>query len=325
MKSMIFGGIGRWLAVACAALAVSTAQAQSYPTKNITVVLPFGAGAAPDIALRQLAPYMEKKLGHAIVFDYRMGGGTLLASKYVAGAAPDGYTLFLNGFSSVLAPEVNPAVKSNHTKDMVHVMPIAVIPNFIVVNADLPVRTVPELVAYLKANPGKLSYATPGIGTGAHLQLELFKQITGTQMLHVPYKGVETLFIDLVSGRAQVAILTYSATRAYVEAGKLRIIGTTMPERLKSLPEIPTVAESGVRVEVAPWVGLSAPKGTPAQVVATLQQAVQEALAQPHIPARLASLGLEPMTIDRAKFQQYVERDVENWSKFIKQSGIKVE
>ncbi|SFB89866.1 Tripartite-type tricarboxylate transporter, receptor component TctC [Polaromonas sp. OV174] len=325
MKLVFLRGIGRWLAVACAALAVSTAQAQSYPMKNITVVLPFGAGTASDTALRLLMPYMEKKLGQPIVFDSRPGAGTLVASRYVADAAPDGYTLLLSGQSSLLAPEVNPAAKSNYAKDMVHVIPIASVPSFLMLNPELPARTLPELVAYMKANPGKLSYASPGIGTGPHLQMELFKQVTGTQMQHVPYKGFESLFTDLVAGRTQVTIMTYAPARAYVGAGKLRIIGTTMPERIKSLPDVPIMAESGVRFTAVPWIGLSAPKGTPPQVVATLQQAVQEALAQPHIPARLASLGMEPMSIEPAKFQKFVEQDVENWSKFIKQSGIKIE
>lgn len=319
--------IGASLLVALAASFAGHASAQSYPSKNITLIVPFNAGSSLDIVARDMAVIVGNKLGRAVIVENKPGAGTLVASRFVASAAPDGYTLFLSSSSSALAPEMNPAVTDKFfVRDMAHVGPLAVVPNLIVVSGELPVRNIGEFIAYMRAHPGKVSYATPGTGSSPHLQGELFKMMTKTDMVHVPYKGMEPVYADLATGRVHMTIVPYGAVKAYVDTGKMKILAVTTPDRHPLLPEVPTVAESGVPgFSVVPWVGISAPKGTPAAIINTLNQILQEAAMDASFQARLKSLYLLPMRSSPAEFQAFVNRDVDRWAKIIKETQIKID
>lgn len=308
-------------------VAASTALAQTYPDRAITIIVPFNAGTGVDIITRELAKVFRLKLGQPVVVENKPGAGTLLASRYVANAAPDGYTLFLSGSSSVLAPELNPSVNDkSYVREMAQIGPLALVPNLIAVSGDLPVRTLGEFIAYLRANPGKVNYATPGVGSSPHLQTELFQQLTGTKMVHVPYKGYDSLLPDLAAGRVQMTITAYASMRPYVEARQVRVLAVTTSQRVAVLPELPTAVESGLSgFSVEPWIGLAAPKGTPASIVEKLNQLCQETLNDPEFKGRLTAQFLQPILKSPAEFREFVDRDVERSVRIIKDAQIKIE
>lgn len=301
-------------------------HAQTYPSRPITIVVPLAPGTSSDILARHLAASIQKKFKVSVIVEDKLGAGTLIASKFVADAPPDGYTLFFNGSSSALAPETNPTTrgKKNYVRDMTYVSPIAIGPNMFVVPGSLPVNTIAEFIAYVKANPGKVSYGTPGIGSSPHLQIELFKKLTKTEMTPVPYKNSNDTFTDLIAGRIQLTVATYGSIRPYVDSGKIKPLAVTLPDRVPGL-DYPTMAEAGVPgLSVVPWVGISAPKGTPAPVVATLNRYFQEVMAEPDSKKLLRRLGLEPMSGDAKQFQDFVEHDIDKWVGIIKELGIKI-
>ncbi len=267
-------------------LYASAAHAQGYPSRAVTLIVPFSPGTSVDASAREIAQVLAKKLKQPFVVENKVGAATLIASKFVADAAPDGYTLFVNGSSSMLAAETNSATRGkNHVREMAFVSPIAYLPNVITVSGELPVRTLSEFIVYLKANPGKVAYATSGVGTSNHLQVEWFKQLTGTDMTHVPYKSNDAIFIDLVSNRVQMSIAGYPSTKPYLASGKLRNLAVTLPNRMPNL-DLPPAAETVPGFAVVPWLGLSAPKGTPAAVVELLDRSIQEAIAEPDLAGR---------------------------------------
>ncbi|WP_326538700.1 Bug family tripartite tricarboxylate transporter substrate binding protein [Pseudorhodoferax sp.] len=317
----------KWLAVAAMAIGAAAASAQAYPTRTVSLVVPFNAGTSPDIIARELASSLEKKLGHAVIVENKPGAGTLLGSRFAANAAPDGHTLFVNGSSSILAPVLNPASgDKGYVSEMAHVSTLAFVPNMMGITSTLPVRTMGEFIAYLHANPGKVSYASPGIGSSPHLQIELFKMLTKTDITHVPYKGYDSLYSDLVSGRVHMTVAPFGGMKPHVDAGKLRILAVTTPQRVPGLPDFPTAVEAGVAgFSVVPWIGISAPKGTPSAIVARLNQHIQEALNEPSMLARLKTLALEPMRGSVQDFQAFVQRDAERWAQVVKDSHIKIE
>src|SRR5512144_2335881 len=272
------------------------AWAQDYPTKPIRIVVPFPPGGATDLLARAVAQRLTEKWGQAVLVDNRPGAGGNIGSELVAKSAPDGYTLEMGtvGTHSINA-SLYAKMPYDHVKDFVPIILVAGVPNVLVVNPALPVNSVQELVAYAKANPGKLNFASSGNGTSIHLSGELFKVMAGVQMTHVPYKGSAPALQDLIGGQVQLMFDNLPPSLPQIKAGKLRALAVTTATRSPALPDLPTIAESGLPgFEASSWFGIVAPAGTPPAIVAKLNAEVAKWLASPEAQEKLLALGANP-------------------------------
>ncbi len=314
----------RWAAGLAAALLAATAAAQTFPSKPLRVVVGFPPGGAPDILARVFAE--KAQLGQTIVVDNRPGAGGNLGADAVAKAAPDGHTLAL---ATVGTHAINGALYAKLPYDMVRdftpVGHIASAPNLLVVTNDLPVKTVPELVSWLKANPNKASFGSPGIGTSVHVSGELFKSLTGTSMTHVPYKGRQFAIPDLVGGQIQLMFDNMPSALPMARDGKIRALAVTTAKRSAAAPEIPTVAESLPGFEATTWFAMFAPAGTPRDVVAKLNAELRRVYALPDVAEKLKSLGLEAWISSPEELAQFQAAEITKWAKVVKDSGAKAD
>lgn len=314
------------LAVATTFGAVGVASAQNYPDRPIRMVLPFPPGGVTDLLARALAEKLAPRLGQPVVVDNRAGAGTVLASDTVARAPADGYTILLAASSLGTAPLLYEKVGYDAIRSFAPITQVASVVHVLVVNPTLPVNSVAELVAHSKQNPDKLSYASTGMGTSTHLEGELFKSMAQASMTHIPYRGSGPALTDLVAGRTQVMFDAWGSSGPFVKAGKLRALAVTTSKRSEVLPELPTVAESGLPgYEAMPWLGLVAPAGTPAAVVERLHREVNEVLKEPDVRERFKAWGLDIIGNTPTEFASFLRRDIDQWTQVIRSANIKAE
>ena len=301
------------------------ARAQVYPTRAIHLIVPFTPGGTTYIGARLIGQWLSERLGEPIVVENRPGAGTNVGTEVVVKAAPDGYTLLVTPVSAAINATLYQNLNFNFRRDIAPIAGFIRAGYVMEVNPSVPVNTVPEFIAYAKANPGKINMASSGSGTGAHLSGELFNMMAGTNMIHVPYRGAAPALVDLIAGQVQVQFASAPETIEYVRNGKLRAIGVTTSTRSAALPEIPAIDEFVPGYETTAWWGLGAPKNTPATILEKLSNETNAALADPTLKARLATLGADPLVMGPAEFAKLIADETEKWAKVIKFAGIKAE
>jgi tripartite-type tricarboxylate transporter receptor subunit TctC len=317
-------------ALFCAALlavAASSALAQSWPSKPIRLIIPFTPGGSQDVIGRLFAQRVGEALGQQIVVENKAGAGGQIATQEVARSAPDGYTLLLStGAQMAIEPSLRASVGYAPLKDFVHVVHLADAPLVLLAVPALPVSSARELIAYSKANPGKVNTASTGNGTYTHLTLELFKAATGADLTHVAYKGAAPAFTDMLGGRVQTMFTTTASAQPYTSTNRLKALAVTAKKRSPLLPSTPTFAEQGVpQLDVSVWIGIAAPAGTPPAAVERLSAEFNKALALSDVKDKLASLGVDPVGGTSEAFTHFVRGDIERWSKIITAAGVKPE
>jgi tripartite-type tricarboxylate transporter receptor subunit TctC len=313
------------LLAGAALVAAAPAIAADYPTKPVRWVVPYPPGGTTDILARLIGDYLSRHLGQTFIIENKPGGGNNIGTEFVARAPHDGYTLLLVNPANGINQSLYKNLKFNILKDIVPVAGITRVPNVMEVNPNFPAKTVAEFIAYAKANPGKVNMASSGTGTSVHMSGELFMSMTGIKMAHVPYKGSAPALTDLMAGTTDVLFDNMPSSIGFIQGGKIRPMAVTTEVRSKTLPDVPTVAETVPGYEASAWFGIGAPKGTPADVIAKLNAAVNEALKDEKMLARLADLGGAPMGGTPADFGKVMESEVAKWKKVVEFSGATVE
>ena len=315
------------LAAGVAALpAVSRfACAQAYPSRSVHLIVPFGSAGATDITARLIGQWLSERLGQQFVIENRPGAGGNIATEAVVRAAPDGYTLLYVTTANASNATLYDKLNFNFVRDIAPIAPIVSFPYIMVVNPSVPAKTLPEFIAYAKANPGKINMASPGIGSTPHVNGELFKVMTGTNMVHVPYRSAAAVMTDLLSGQVQLYFGTTASSLEYVRTGKLRALGVTIERRLDALPEIPTVAEFVPGYEASNWYGIGGPKRTPEEVIEKLNKEVNVSIADPKLQARLANLGGTALGGSPTDFAKLISDEVKKWSRVVLAANMKRE
>jgi len=301
------------------------AWAQSYPSRPVRIIVGTPAGGGIDIAARLIAQALSERLGQQFYVENRPGAGTNTGAELVVRAAPDGYMLFLVSAANAINATLYETLNFNFIRDIAPVASIARVPQVMEVNPSVPVRTVPEFIAHAKANPGKLNMASAGSGSVQQVAGELFKMMTGVDMVHVPYKGAGPALVDLLGGQVQVMFDTTPGSIEHIRAGKLRALAVTTASRSGALPELPTVGDFVPGYEASQWYGLGAPRTTPSEVIDKLNKEVNAVLADPKFRARLAEVGGTPLAGTTADFGKLIVDDTDKWGKVVKFSGAKVE
>jgi len=315
------------VAAACLALAASFAHAQAYPAKPIRVVVPFPPGGATDILARAAGQKLTETLGQPVIIDNRPGAGGNIGSELVAKSGNDGYTLLMGTVGThAINASLYAKMPYDHVKDFVPIVLVAGVPNVLVVHPSVPANSVQELIAYGRANPGKLNFASSGSGTSIHLAGELFKVMTGVQMTHVPYKGSAPAVSDLLGGQVQLMFDNLPSALPHIKGGKLKALAVTSMARAPALPDIPTVSESGVPgFEASSWFGLLAPAGTPRDVVTRINGEVAKWLASTDGKEKLAAVGANAAGGSPEDFAKHIAAETAKWAKVVKESGAKVD
>jgi tripartite-type tricarboxylate transporter receptor subunit TctC len=303
----------------------SSAAAQAYPSRPVRLVVGTAAGGAPDIIARLIGQWLSERLGQQIIVENRPGAGSNIATDAVARAPSDGYTALLLGAPQVINTTLYEKLSFDLARDIAPVASIISVPLVMQTNPRFPAKTVPEFVAYAKANPGKVSMASAGIGTSTHVAGELFKMVAGIDMVHVPYRGGVPAQTDLIAGQVQVAFLGVPDSIEHIRAGRLRALAVTATKRLDMLPNIPTVGDFIPGYEANTWFGIGVPRNTPADIIDRLNKEINAALADPKMKARLADLGGTPLPGSPAAFGKLIADETEKWAKVIKFAGIKPE
>ena len=309
----------------CLAAAAPIARAADYPTRPVKFIVPYTPAGTTDVLARIVAQWLTEKMGQTFVVENKPGAGNNLGVDFVVNAPPDGYTMLLvnpaNGINATLYKNLT----FNFIRDIAPVAGLVRTPNVMEVTPSLPVKTVAEFIAYCKANPGKINMASSGSGTSVHLSGELFKSMTGCDMLHVPYKGAGPALIDLMGGQVQVIFDNLPSSVGHIKGGKLRALGVTSQEREPSLPGVPTVGETVPGYEATAWFGIGMPKGTPRDVIDKVNAEVNRALADPKFRDRMAELGGKPIAGTPEDFGRIIAAETAKWEKVVNASGAKVE
>jgi tripartite-type tricarboxylate transporter receptor subunit TctC len=299
------------------------AAALDYPTRPVHMVVGFPAGNAPDIIARLIGRALSERLGQQFVIDNRPGAGSNIGAEMVVRAPPDGYTLLMIVLSNVVNATLYKNLNFNFMRDIAPVAAIANAPYAMVVTPSLPVKTVPEFIAYAKANPGKINFASGGNGTTTHIFGELFKMLAGVDLVHVPYKA--SYMTDLLAGQIQVVFNPMPQSLEFIQSGKLRALAVTTAARLPALPDVPVISEFVPGFEAVGWYGIGAPKDIPPDIVGVLNDATNAALAGDMVKTRLGSLGVDPMPMTAAAFAKFIAAEDDKWAKVIKAADIKAE
>jgi tripartite-type tricarboxylate transporter receptor subunit TctC len=319
----------KFLHLAAGAAAISAASrfawAQAYPTRPVRIIAATAPGGLPDILARLIGQQLSERLGQPFVIENRPGGGSNIGTEAVVRAPPDGYTLLLVSTTHAINATLYDKLNFDFLRDIAPVAGIMRVPEVMVVNPSVPAKTVPEFIAYAKANPGKINLGSPGIGTPSHVDGELFKMMAGVDLVHVPYRGGGPVMTDLLGGHVQVLFGTTSLTIEQIRAGRLRPLAVTTATRWESLPDLPTVGEFLRGFEASAWGGLGAPRNTPAKIIDTLNKEINAALADPTMKARLADLGGVSLPGSPADFGKLIVDESEKWAKVIKFAGIKAD
>jgi tripartite-type tricarboxylate transporter receptor subunit TctC len=301
------------------------ASAQTYPARPVRLIVAFPAGGTSDIVARVIGQRLSEQLGQQFVVENRPGAGGNIGTEAVVRSAPDGYTLLVASNANAANATLYDKLNFDFARDIAPVAGLIRVPNVVEVPPSLPIKTIPELIAYAKANPGKINMASAGNGTSQHIAGELFKMMTGVNMLHVPYRGSAPALTDLLGGQVQVMFDLMSTSIEYIRAGRLRALAVTTATRSEALPDLPTVAESVPGYEASSWQGLGAPKGTPTAIVDRLNTEINAALADPKIKARLANLGASVISGSPGDFGKFIADDTGKLAKVIKFANIKPE
>ena len=319
----------RFLHLAAGAVAVPAvsriAIAQVYPSRPVRLVVGVPPGGGNDITARLIGQWLSERLGQQFVIKNRAGAGSNIATEAVVRAPADGYTLLMVTPANAVNATLYDKLSFNFIRDIMPVATISGVPNIMAVHPSLPARTIPEFIAYARANPGKVNMASGGIGTTDHVSGDLFKIMAGVNIIHVPYRGAAPALTDLMGAQVQVMFTTMPASIQYVRAGKLRALAVTTTTRSEALPDVPTVSEFVPGYEASVWYGVGAPKKTPVEIIEKLNREINAALADPKLKARLADLGAEPMSMTPAEFAKFVADETEKWGKVVKFSGAKAE
>ena len=299
------------------------ARADAYPSRPVHVLLGLPPGATPDIVARLSNQWLSQRLGQSFFVDNRPGAGSNLATEAVVRANPDGYTLLFIQAGNAINVSMYPKANFDFLHDIAPVGSIGRTPFVMVVHPSVPAKTVPEFIAYAKANPGKINMASPGIGAANHVFGELFDMMTGVEMVHVPYRG--SLYPDLLAGQVQVLFGAVPALIAYIQAGQLRALAVTTKEPVTALPGVPAVNDFVPGYEASGWLGLGAPRDTPAEIVDKLNKEISAFDANPEIKSKLVDLGVIPMSTTPGEFEKFVASEAEKWAKVVKFANIKTE
>ena len=297
------------------------ARAQAYPTRPIRVVVGFAAGIAPDIIARLVGQALSERLAQPVVIENRPGAGSNIGAGVVAKATPDGYTLLMAVPSNTINQTLYPNLGFDFLHDIAPVAGLARSVFILVVSPAVPAATVPEFIAYAKANPGRINFATPGIGSTPHVFGEMLKMMTGLEMQHVPYRG--NIFPDLLGGQVQASFVTIASSAGYIHEGKLRALGVTTATRAPALPDVPPIGDAVPGYEASSWYGFGAPSGTPAAVIAKLDREIEAVLSDEQMKARLVGMGIDPMFMAAPEFAKFIAEEAEKWGKVVKFAGIK--
>jgi tripartite-type tricarboxylate transporter receptor subunit TctC len=313
------------LAAGAAALPVvsSAARAQAYPSRPLRMIIGYPPGGSADITARLTGQWLTDRLGQAVVIENKPGAATNLATEAVVRAAPDGYTMLLAAPANAINASLYDKLNFDFLRDTTPVAGIIRFPNVVVVNPSLPIKSIPDLIAYAKANPGKLNMASSGNGSTIHMSGELFKMITGINMVHVPYRGGAPALTDLIAGQVHVMFDNVPTSAEHVKAGRLRGLAVTSTERSKVLPDLPTVADFLPGYEASAWYGLSMPKGVPPEAVDRVNKAVNDILTDPVAQARFAELGASLLPGSPADWGKLLAEETEKWAKVVKFAGAK--
>jgi tripartite-type tricarboxylate transporter receptor subunit TctC len=313
--------------IALAAPGPSSAAAQEYPSRPIRVILSVPAGATPDVTARLVGPGLSELLGQQLVMDNRGGAGGMIGAEIAAKSPPDGYTLFISSPGALtILPHLRKNVPYDTLKDFVPIGLISIGPFLLITHPSVPAGTVKELIALAKANPGKLNYASAGNGVANHLAMELFKHMTGVDIVHVPYKGAPQAVTDVVAGHMNMMFNSIAPVLPHVKSGRVRALGIASLKRSPQLPDIPTIAESGVPgFEAVNWFGLFAPAGTPKPIVRRVSDALVKVLHAPDIRSKFEALGADPVGSTPEEFAAFVRRDMLQYATVVKVSGAKID
>jgi len=304
----------------------AAAQAPEWPSRPVRVIVPYPPGGPTDIMGRIVAQAVQGPLGQPFVVENRAGANGLIGSEQAARAAPDGTTFLVNASAHVIVPHLTPNMPIDVLADFVPVTNIAAVPLWLVVNPALPVRSVAEFIAYARANPGRISYASSSSGGATHLAGELFKQMTGTDMVHVPYRGSGPAVQDLIAGNVQAMFDSVPSSAASARDGRLRALAVTTKNRIAPFPDLPTIAEAGVPgYEISTWYGIWAPARTPPGIINRLQQAVAAAARNPETRARFDALGAEPVADSPEDYARFVRAEYDRWGKLVRDARIKLD
>lgn len=308
------------------AAVVGSLHASAYPTRPLRFVVPYPPGGPVDITARIVGPELSQRMGQPVVIDNRGGAGGILGSDVVAKSAPDGHTLLLGTVSNAINPAVVPKLPFDAHRDLTPVTMLVVITSILAVHPGLPATSVQSLLAMAKAKPGALGYASTGNGTPGHLAAELFKAMGGVDLLHVPYKGAAAALVDVMNGRVHMVLLSAPGLLPHVQAGRLRALAVTNAKRSVLLPDLPTIAESGLPgFEAEGWHGVFVPSGTPASAVAVLNRGLLDALSRDDVRKRLMQGGAEPVGLPPAEFAAKFKAELERWARVVKSAGIKAD
>jgi tripartite-type tricarboxylate transporter receptor subunit TctC len=317
----------QFLHLAAGAAALSTisriARAQAYPSRPVRVIVPFAPAGTTDIVARLMGQWLSERLGQQFVIENRPGAGTNIATEAVVRAPPDGYTLLTVGAPAAINATLYDKLNFNFIRDIAPVASIIREPLVMVVNPSVPAKTVPEFISYAKANPGKLNMASVGNGSSPHVAGELFKMMTGVNMVHVGYRSSGPALIDLLGGQVQAMFNGAGSAIEYIRAGKLRALAVTTATRSEALPEVPTVGEFVPGYEASAFFGIGAPKNTPAEIVEKLNKEINAGLVDPQLKARIAELGGTVLALSPADFGKFIADETEKWAKVVKFSGAK--
>jgi tripartite-type tricarboxylate transporter receptor subunit TctC len=313
------------LAAGAAALPMASriARAQAYPSRPVRIVVGFPPGGGADITARLIGQWLSERLGQPFIIDNRPGAGSNIATEAVVRAPADGYTLLLVGGWNAINATLYDKLSFNFIHGIAPVAGIMRVPSVMVVNPSVPAKTIPEFIAYAKANRGKINMASPGTGTGPHIAGELFKMMAGVDMVHMPYRGAGPALTDLLGGQVQVTFASMPSSVGYVRTGKLRALASTAATRSEALPDVPTVSEFVPGYEASGWFGIGTPKNTPTEIVDKLNNEINAALADPNMKARLAGLGGTALALSPADFGKLITDDTEKWGKVTRAANIK--
>ena len=319
----------QFLHLTAGAAALSTVSritwAQAYPSRPVSLVAGFAPGGGVDITARLVGQWLSERLGQQFVIENRPGAAGIVGTEAVVRAPADGYTLLLVGSFNTINATLYDKLNYNFIRDIAPVASVMRYPYVMVVNPSLPAKSVPELIAYAKANPGKLNMGSPGTGSGDHIAGELFKMMTGVDIVHVPYRGIALALSDLLGGQIQVVFPSMLSSIQYVRAGQLRALAVVTATRSDALPDIPAMAEFVPGYEASSWYGIGAPKATPAEIIDKLNKEINASLADPKNKARLANLGGDALALSPADFSKLIADETEKWGKLIRTLNIKAE
>jgi tripartite-type tricarboxylate transporter receptor subunit TctC len=315
----------RFLRLAACAAAPQPARAQAYPARSVRIVVPVAAGGANDVTGRLIGQWLSEHLGQQFFIENRPGAGTNVGTEAVIRASPDGYTLLIAGSNAAINATLFGSLNFNFIRDTTPIASIVRVPQIMQVNPALPVQSVPEFIAYAKANPGKIAMGSGGNGSPAHIIGEYFKLMTGTDLTHIPYRGAAPAVTDLLGGQIQVAFTEMATSLGHIKAGKLRALAVTTATRSEALPDTPTLGELIPGFEASQWIGLVAPKDTPTTIIEKLNTEINAALGDPMVKARFADLGGIVLPGSPADFGKLIRDETEKWAKVIRAANIKVD